>query len=862
MALKNLSYSIVSRYVFSALTNKKEVLKRKVVLKKITNNKVRQTRMFDLALDSLEDLRLLLSRFFDYSEDIVVVVDSDDKVVYLNPSFLQQTKLTSEQAIGQNFARMCTENVSIGFYGQVTKKVMNARKVTKLSRIINVVDGLYDLVTVSPIVTKTQAVLGAMLIGKQVVLEQPLTEQALRRSAVYQKTMMDSIPFMMWFKDKDSRILAANTAYAELVGIEDARMLEGKTDLDFWPKGLAKGYIEDDLKVIDTGEPVSFVEKVKGPNEIVGWYETYKAPVVVDGEAVGTVGYARDVSEQKNLLSAIHQKDFQLGALLMSLPLSIIRYDTDCKRVFVNASKHDFMIDDAHVLLGKTPMEMWNFNIKNVSAEEYQAKLMYVLYHGESQTFEMHCEVDDQTIVNMVSLLPELDERHQVVGAIAIANNVTEISKYRHDLEYLAFHDALTSLPNRTLLNQKLHAAAAQGKRFGLMFMDLDFFKVINDTLGHMVGDELLIDAAKRITAAVRSEDVVARIGGDEFAILVTNLKSDEDLGGLAGKIGEKLSAPFNIEGINFFVTASIGIASYPADSEEVEDLIKYADTAMYDAKKQGRNNYQYYTPELTQSAMEHLAIATALRYAIKKDELSLQYQPKVNIATKRIIGVEALLRWSGKVLGQIQPDKFIPIAEESGLIVEIGAWVLKSSCEVAVQLNRNRMEPLNIAVNVSSKEFVGNDYIGNLQRCLAETGCKSEWLTLEITESLLLQDSGQELETLIAIDEMGINLSIDDFGTGYSALSYLSKFPISEVKIDRSFVMDICTAQSAALLIKAIIAMTYSLNKELVAEGIETDEQAALLKEYGCHQAQGYLYSKPVSFAELMHLLEQQKNY
>ncbi|MCL4152138.1 UNVERIFIED_CONTAM: hypothetical protein GTU68_060567 [Idotea baltica] len=389
--------------------------------------------------------------------------------------------------------------------------------------------------------------------------------------------------------------------------------------------------------------------------------------------------------------------------------------------------------------------------------------------------------------------------------------------------------------------------------------MDLDFFKSINDTLGHVVGDELLVDAARRIVAAVRGEDVVARIGGDEFAILVTNLKEDADLGGLAVKIAEQLSAPFNIEGINFFVTASIGIACYPTDSEEVEDLMKYADTAMYDAKKQGRDNYQFYTPELTQDAMEHLAIATALRYAIKKDELSLLYQAKVDIGSGKILGAETLLRWHGKVLGQIQPDKFIPIAEESGLIIDIGAWVLRASCKTAMQLNQYREVPLNISFNVSSKEFVCNNYIENLQRCLQETGCKPEWLTLEITESLLLQDTGEALKTLIKIDEMGISLSIDDFGTGYSALAYLSKFPIRQVKIDRSFVMDICDNQSAASLVKAIIAMTLSLGKELVAEGIETLEQSALIKEYGCDQAQGYLYSKPVSFSNFMHLLQQQ---
>lgn len=817
--------------------------------------------LLDINEQSLEELQPLLGMLFDCSQDAVIVTDCDGRIVYVNHKQLQWLRLAANTVLGKTCLEVFAEDDAMRYFSENLKKVIATKESSSITRLKNVAAAIYDVVTISPIQNNQRIVLGAISVAKQTAIEKPLAEQEIRRRAVYQQTIMDSIPFMIWLKDKGGRLLAVNTAYAEMAGVSDPKVLEGKTDYDVWPKTLAANYMEDDFRVISSGEPVTLAEQVKKKDGLLYWVETYKTPVVVNDEIIGTMGYARDITEKKQLVSTISEKDFQFTSLLKNLPLSIVRYDINCRRVFVNPIGYDGVRSDVvQRLLGKTPMEIWDENVTNITAEEYQSKLMNVLFHGESQTFEMHCETKGKVRVNMVNLLPEFDENHQVVGALAIANDVTDISKYRHDLEYLAYHDALTSLPNRTLLNQRLHLAAKEGERFGLMFMDLDFFKAINDTLGHVVGDELLVDAAKRIASSVRSDDIVSRIGGDEFAILVANLKDNADLAGLAEKIADKLSTPFTIEGINFFVTASIGIACYPTDSEDVEDLIKYADTAMYDAKKHGRNNYQFYTPELTQEAMEHLAIATALRYAIQKNELFLLYQPKVDISTGKVLGAETLLRWNGKVLGYIQPDKFIPIAEESGLIIDIGAWVLRASCEAIVQLNQQRNEPLHIAVNVSSKEFTGSNFIENLQRCLQETGCQPEWLIIEITESLLLHDSGKALETLIKIDEIGITLSIDDFGTGYSALAYLSKFPIRQVKIDRSFVRDICNSQSAASLVRAIIAMALSLNKDLVAEGIETKEQAALIQEYGCHQAQGYLYSKPVSFSEFSYLAAQQK--
>ncbi|MFV1921826.1 MAG: EAL domain-containing protein [Methylotenera sp.] len=784
--------------------------------------------------------------------DQIIILDPMLRIIYINDTALKQNTLVAEQVLGQAFVTTFT-NTQLLDYVQGLDEVTRTKQPDIITKAKNKKQATDSVLSVAPILNAEQALLGLLLI-KQSATVKPQLEQDITRTSVYHQTILDSIPFMIWLKDKDSRILVANTAYAEMAGVDDSKLLEGKSDFDFWSPSLAKTYVEDDLKVMESREPVTLVEKVKKKSGSASWAETYKAPVIVNNEVVGTVGYARDITEERRLLSTITEKDLQFTSLLKNLPLTIVRYDTNCKRTFVNTNHQE-----ASALIGKTPEEMWIPTIKNITAAEFQARLMHVLFHGEKQTFEMHCQEGDKTIVNMVTLLPEFDEHHQVIGALTIANDVSEISKYRDDLEYMAYHDALTSLPNRSLINQELQKLAKQGMRFALFFMDLDLFKEINDTLGHVVGDELLVEAAKRIASVVKDVDMVARMGGDEFAILVSNFKDKSQLITLAEKVAEKLASPFTIDEINFFVSASIGIACYPADSDSVEDLIKYADTAMYDAKKQGRNNFQFYSPELTQEAMEHLAIATALRYAIQKKEFFLLYQPKIDMSSGKIVGAECLLRWHGHVLGQIEPDKFIPIAEESGLIIDIGAWVLETACKVAAQLNKNRQEPLNIAINVSTREFSGNCFIENLHRCLEATGCKPEWITLEMTESLLLQDTDMALDTLMKIDEMGITLSIDDFGTGYSALAYLSKFPIRQVKIDRSFVMDITNHASAASLVKAIIAMAKSLSKELVAEGIETGEQAKLLKQYGCNQAQGYHYSKPVPFSVFLHLVSQQ---
>jgi diguanylate cyclase (GGDEF)-like protein len=370
----------------------------------------------------------------------------------------------------------------------------------------------------------------------------------------------------------------------------------------------------------------------------------------------------------------------------------------------------------------------------------------------------------------------------------------------------------------------------------------------VNDTLGHTAGDELLRETAARLMSCVRSYDTVARLGGDEFAILLPEVRSGEDLGCIAGKILQSFAVPFLLGGQEVFVSTSIGIVLYPDDGMEAEDLIKHADSAMYYAKRSGRNNFRFYSRELTDSANERLMLEADLRRGFGRGELELHFQPKVRLTDGVPIGSEALLRWKHPQRGMVPPDKFISIAEDSGLIVEIGEWVLRTACRTACDWNMPGRPLHKVAINLSARQFQTFGLARTVRNVLEETGCYPEWIELEITESLLLDEDGEVLETLEEFRAMGISIAIDDFGTGYSALSYLARFPIDTLKIDRSFISRLTEYGHHAELVKAIVAIAHSLNQQVVAEGVETAEQAALLQAYGCQLAQGYFYGKPMT--------------
>lgn len=676
-------------------------------------------------------------------------------------------------------------------------------------------------------------------------LAQTLDAQA-PQSEQYLRTLLDNFPFMVWLKDTDSKLLAANTAYAKMAGAQSTKALEGKTDFDFFPHELAQQYVDGDRAAMQSDQPIGTICAIEDAQGETFWIESYKSSLVIDHQVVGTVGYARDVT--KTL-----QNEREYRSLIENSPSSIVRFNKDNKRIFLNAKKADFYQVDPDFLLGKSPSEFPG----GPSAIEYETLIQDVFSNGVNRSIDLHWQSGSKEHRVIRSLLaPEFDINGEIIAVIGMGLDVTESIEYELRIHRLAYFDPLTSLPNRTLLTDRLSQAALAATRgkdpFALIILDLDRFKEINDALGHIVGDVLLAECARRLETCISRQDTVARLGGDEFAILLSEINSPESVVVMVDRVMHAFTEPFFISGKELFVTLSIGVAVFPLDTSHVEELFKYADSALYHAKAQGRNNFQFYSSELTAHASERMSLEVSLRKALSKHEFELHYQPQVDLLTQEIIGVEALLRWNLDHTRMIPPDKFIGIAEQSGLIVDIGEWVISTACAAAVQWNQHRTTPFPVAINLSSRQFIRNDLTGTLARILKETGCKPAWLKLEITESLLLESKQDIKKALNDLNNMGLKISIDDFGTGYSALGYLIHFPVSQIKIDRSFIRDITSNLDRGLLVKAIVSMSHSLRMEVIAEGVETLEQAEYLTSIGCLYAQGYLFGKPVPFTEV----------
>jgi len=442
---------------------------------------------------------------------------------------------------------------------------------------------------------------------------------------------------------------------------------------------------------------------------------------------------------------------------------------------------------------------------------------------------------------------------------IATVRDITLRKANEELIRYQATHDALTDLPNRSVFDAELEdcldMAARTGERLAVLFLDLDRFKMVNDTLGHSVGDALLVELGKRLRGCLRETDIVARMGGDEFILVLRNLSNRHDATQKADSILAAIHPPFNLEGNELHVTASIGISMYPDDGKTSEHLLKMADLALYQAKDAGRNRAQLCTPTMDASAQQQMRLEKELRVALEQEQFSLVYQPQIHLGTGNLVGVETLTRWHHPELGLIPPNQFIPLAEETGLIYDLGLWVLRSACLQHKRWREAGLTDLRLAVNMSGRQLQRSGIENDLIAVFKETGMHLDYLELELTESILMQP-GESGDVLGRLTDMGINLALDDFGTGYSALSYLRRFPIDRIKIDSSFVNDITTNQSDAALARAIVGMAHGLNMQVIAEGVETDAQLDLLKTYGCDEAQGYLLAKPMPAASISALV------
>jgi len=560
------------------------------------------------------------------------------------------------------------------------------------------------------------------------------------------------------------------------------------------------------------------------------------------------------------------QVNGEMSAIFQAIPDQLFNLDESGRIIHYKlgqSSHHYLMTDDLinHYLKDVTNSEV---------ASKFDVSIKQVLEQQSTKHFEFVIVHEKKVHYYEVRMMP-LKSRE----VMALVRDITERKLAEEQIAFLAYHDNLTALPNNRLFKDRLEHAISQagrkGKMLAVMYLDLDRFKLINDTMGHSAGDELLKVTSQRLIEAVRKNDSVAvnsselsasvaRLGGDEFTILLEDVKSIQAIAHIAGRVIENVSLPMMLERQEVHISTSIGIAMYPADGEKAEDILQYADTAMYHAKGQGRNNFQFYTESMNKSSVELLALENNLHKAVEQDELSLYYQPQVSTVTGELVGMEALIRWDHPENGFISPGVFIPVAEETGMINRIGKWVIKEACEQGVRWIKAGYKLLKISVNLSARQLKDENLPKLIEDIMIETGMPGSMLGIELTESAIITDPDIALARLQEIKKLGVSLSLDDFGTGYSSLSYLKRFPIDTLKIDQAFVRDVKTDIEDAALIKAIIAMAHGLGMDVIAEGVEVQEQLEFLSVHGCDSIQGYLFSRPLPAAEMELMLKKKK--
>jgi diguanylate cyclase (GGDEF)-like protein/PAS domain S-box-containing protein len=513
--------------------------------------------------------------------------------------------------------------------------------------------------------------------------------------------------------------------------------------------------------------------------------------------------------------------------------------------------------------LGRPLAEVFNI-IDGTSRERSENPMALAVRENKTVSLTANCILvrrDGYEAPIEDSAAPIHDRGGHITGAVIVFHDVSVARRMSLQLSHLAQHDSLTDLPNRMLLNDRLQQAITMARRhdyrIAVLFMDLDRFKHINDSLGHVVGDQLLQAVATRLESCVRESDTVGRQGGDEFVVVLSELDAAESAGISAAKLLAALTLPYHIGQHDVIVPVSIGVSIYPDDGDTAEALINNADTAMYHAKENGRNNYQFFKQEMNIRASERQFIEAGLRVALERNELSLHYQPKIDLGTGAITGVEALLRWKHPERGFIPPAQFIPIAEDTGLILPIGQWVLRHACKQSREWLDAGFPPMPMAVNISAVEFRSKDFVESVRAALSESRLDAHCLELELTESVLMKHAESTVAMLKALKAIGVQLTVDDFGTGYSSLSYLRQFPVDSLKVDQSFVHEISSQRDDAAIVRAVISMGNSLKKRVIAEGVETREQMDFLTAEGCEEAQGYYFNRPMVANQFAKLLE-----
>ena len=677
----------------------------------------------------------------------------------------------------------------------------------------------------------------ARLAIAQDITERMRAEDALRASEERFRGLFETAHDLVYTHDLDGRITSMNAAAERILGYSRDELIGMPIQQLVAPEQLDYGLDQMRKKLRGESESTFYELEVVAKDGHRVPLELSSRLVSRDGQPAGVQGIGRDMTDRK-ANEARYRVLFErnlAGVYRTTTEGRILDCNEACARIFGFSSREDF--------LGAAATDFYN------DRSERERLVQQLRIHGSLSNSEVRLRRRDGSTVWVLENISLLN--NEILEGTII--DITDRKHAQEQMEYQAYHDSLTGLPNRLLFRDRITVALAHAKRSGrvsaVMFLDLDQFKLVNDTLGHTVGDRLLQAIGSRLVHCIRAEDTVARMGGDEFTILLSDLIDRRGAVNVATKVLEAVRHPVQVDQHELYVTTSIGIAIFPDDGSDAETLLKNADRAMYRAKELGRDNYQYATPAHSGIGDSRLALERSLHHAIDREEFEVHYQPMVEIASGRVVGAEALVRWRHPEHGLMQPEEFIPIAEETQLIVPLGAWVLRTACAQMKAWHDVGHAWLRVAVNLSPRQFQHEQLTTTVEGILTDTGFPPTFLDLEITESTAMQNAELSLSILKRLKEMGIHISIDDFGTGYSSLSYLKRFPIDTVKIDQDFVRDL-TADDAAI-ISAVISMARALNLRVIAEGVETEEQLAFLRREQCAEMQGFLFSQPLSAVE-----------
>ena len=806
---------------------------------------------------------------FDHSLDNIAVYDADARLVMANAALLQHLRVDLQDIVGKTPSEMGLP-YDLSEFEQMIVRAAQQRVPLSVEVIRETEDDNTDerFISLIPVKGPRGTCTRVISYGRN-----SADHEKLRASMIEAKDQLHAairvLPDIFWIKDADGRYVLCNDEFNAFNGLEDGAAL-GLRNADLVQGEALKAHQETDDLAMAMAEPLCFKIQAEHKGEAEPRHYEIQKFAIRDsrGNVTSMLGMARDVTAQHRLEEQLKAREREFRQLAENLPDCLARFDIDGTPTYMNSVLRA-------VLKNKIGIDLDNIREEDETEAGQNQNLVQIFKAVQdvaktnlpsSREYAFDC-IDGDIIVHEIRLFPEYEADGSVASVLGIGRDITErkqteliLADKEKELEKLAYTDSLTGLENRATFHQRLErevvAARDIGTKVALLTFDIDRFKAVNDSLGHAIGDELLCEFARMLTGIAGREAWIGRLGGDEFAVILPGLKDAAEAEKLAERFIKSVRTPMSLDGYSISVSTSIGITIAPDDTPCPVTLFRYSDIALFQAKAAGRGQSCRYLPGMNRRAMARFEMEAMINHGLKHGQFTTHFQPKINLATKQIEGAEALCRWFHDEKGFISPAEFIPVAEETGQILEIGRNVLHDAARMAAICNKNADTPFVVAVNVSARQFLYGDFLATLAYCLEDTGCKAAWLELEITESLLLEDDARISMTLETIARLGILISIDDFGTGYSALGYLHKFPIGGLKIDQSFIRQVDENEKHEVLIDAILKMARGLNLKTVAEGIETEKNANLLARLGCDQGQGYFWHKPMPAEDMLKLL------